>query len=138
AWIQFLTPTYDWNHLSGDTPNGSCQVQGPYSGLTRRGGHSLVYDDYNRWIVFGGDYEGDCSYSDTWYSTFLTNDWESLPASPFNRQQHNAVYDVSRQRMVVAFGRRFCTVVVDSVESLTLPSDLETSASWSSDTTGSG
>ena len=96
----------------------------PMSG-TRRKGHSGVYDNVRgRMLVFGGD--NGMQLNDTWELAMNGSpSWERLsPAGPFpaGRALHGAVYDPTRDRMVI-FGGRTTTPLNDAWE-LTFSGEL--------------
>jgi hypothetical protein len=105
-------------------PLGSPTAWVPLSG-TRRKGHSGIYDAARgRMVVFGGD--NGVPLNDTWsLSLGSIPSWERLaPADPLpaGRALHGAVYEPSRDRMVIFGGRS--TVPLNDTWELTFSGEL--------------
>jgi outer membrane protein assembly factor BamB len=79
-------------------------ISGP--GPSARDGHAAVYDPAgNRMVVFGGRMSGYDYFNDTWVLDFDTMSWSQLAISgPPARANFEAIYDSSRQRMIIFGG----------------------------------
>ena len=93
----FFSDMWDWDGSSWQpTPNAS--------GPGDRTFHSLVYDEDRRRLVLIGNYSG--SSGDTW-EWDATAGWTLMAATQLARSNMKAVYDSTRQRVVMFGGSNF-------------------------------
>ena len=97
VWVLTLAESPEWSeiHPSGGMPSG-------------RSEHSAIYDSVrDRMIVFGGR-DVSSSHNDVWEVTLSGSPaWSELApsgSSPLERSGHTAIYDATRDRMVVFGG----------------------------------
>lgn len=86
--------------------NGAWSQLSPGTGPSARHGHTAIYDATNqRMIVFGGE-NGSGVQSDAWALSLgcSTPAWTLLSSGGPARTEHSAIYDPSRQRMLVFGG----------------------------------
>jgi hypothetical protein len=82
------------------------QVQASGTIPPARFGHTLIFDSLRRrLILFGG--QAGAFFSDTWAFDIAAGNWSQLSpddAGPSRRYGHSAIYETSRDRMVVSHG----------------------------------
>ena len=82
------------------------EVQASGSIPPARFGHTLVFDPgRRRLILFGG--QAGTFFSDTWAFDIASGNWRQLSADdagPSRRYGHSAIYETSRDRMVISHG----------------------------------
>jgi hypothetical protein len=111
--------TADWFELNnGDVGPGE------------RWGHSAIYDpEGRRMVVFGGlgcvGHECGVLFNDTWSLDLTAAAWDSLDegSGPSKRQDHRAVYDPLRRRMIVFGGRGLGDVLFNDTWAFDLASN---------------
>jgi hypothetical protein len=112
TWALSLQPAVEWRRLEfiGPTPPPRTE-------------HTAIYDAPNqRMVIFGGA-GATGSLQDTWALTFdETPSWQPIDATgpPCGRDEHAAVYDPVRQRMLVLGGRDDLWNELDDVWALSL------------------
>jgi hypothetical protein len=91
------------------------------SGPAERWGHAAIYDPLaRRMVIYGGIgcIDSQCSvyFGDTWALDLTSFAWDTLDVGtgPSERQDHRAIYDPVRHRMVVFGGRKGASVFNDT------------------------
>jgi len=93
------------------------------TGPTPRGECSGIYDStHDRLVVFGG-YDPTSAVNDVWAFSFASGTWTQVNAAgtpPPVTVAHSAIYDASRDRMVVFGGLRDAAAFTGDVWTLSL------------------